>query len=250
MSRLFGTHSLRLTFSLKGDNKMETIVKECRTCKQVKDNSLYDKKKGGKYGTRTECKTCRVIRRKESAESRAVYDKEYRKRNADEVKKRKRLYYEKNKERLLEKSKQYHKDTAEQRKKYHAYYRDANREELNRKRNIRRNKKFETDPAFKLKYRVASSIHQALKKQGHRKDAPTWKALPYTPQQLKEHIEAQFEDWMTWDNHGTWHIDHIYPQSRLPYDSLKHPNFQKCWALENLRPLCAIENMRKSDKIV
>jgi len=78
--------------------------------------------------------------------------------------------------------------------------------------------------------------------------------LPYTPQQLKEHIESQFEDWMNWENwglgNGCWNIDHIYPQSLLPYDSLEHPNFQKCWALENLRPLCAIKNLKKSNKVL
>jgi 5-methylcytosine-specific restriction endonuclease McrA len=74
--------------------------------------------------------------------------------------------------------------------------------------------------------------------------------MPYTPEQLKEHLESQFEDWMTWDNYGEWHVDHIHPQSLLPYDSMDHPNFQKCWALENLQPLEARENIIKSNKIL
>jgi len=45
-------------------------------------------------------------------------------------------------------------------------------------------------------------------------------------------------------------VDHIYPQSLLPYDSYDDPNFQKCWALENLQPLEAIENLKKSNKII
>jgi len=76
------------------------------------------------------------------------------------------------------------------------------------------------------------------------------KHLPYTQEQLKEHLENQFDSKMTWDNYGTyWHIDHIYPQSLLPYDSLEHPNFQKCWALENLRPLEAKANIKKGNKV-
>lgn len=31
---------------------------------------------------------------------------------------------------------------------------------------------------------------------------------------------------------------------------MDHPNFQKCWALENLRPLEALENIRKGDKLL
>jgi len=54
---------------------------------------------------------------------------------------------------------------------------------------------------------------------------------------------------MTWGNRAEWHIDHIYPHSKLPYDTMDHPNFQKAWALENLRPLCAEENRRKGDKV-
>jgi 5-methylcytosine-specific restriction endonuclease McrA len=60
---------------------------------------------------------------------------------------------------------------------------------------------------------------------------------------------------MTWDNYGRyekgkekWQIDHIIPQSKLLYDSMDHSNFRKCWALENLRPLEVVENIRKSNK--
>jgi len=62
---------------------------------------------------------------------------------------------------------------------------------------------------------------------------------------------------MNWNNHGlyrkniwndndpstwTWQLDHIIPYSNLQYDSLDHPNFKKCWALENLRPYSAKRN--------
>ena len=63
---------------------------------------------------------------------------------------------------------------------------------------------------------------------------------------------------MNWDNWGcynpkewnendsttwVWQIDHIIPQSKLPFDSMEHPNFKKCWALENLKPISAKENI-------
>jgi hypothetical protein len=57
-------------------------------------------------------------------------------------------------------------------------------------------------------------------------------------------LEKQFEPWMNWQNHGvyknwddndqstwTWQIDHIIPQSDLPYTSMEDENFKKCWAL-------------------
>ena len=60
---------------------------------------------------------------------------------------------------------------------------------------------------------------------------------------------------MSWDNWGpyvkdnkTWQIDHIIPQSKLVYTSMEDDNFKKCWALENLRPLESIENIKKGNK--
>jgi len=104
---------------------------------------------------------------------------------------------------------------------------------------------------YKMKTIVSNNIRIALKENKHMKNFSTWKILPYSPQQLKEHLEAQFDSNMSWENYGTyWHIDHIYPQSKLPYDSIEHPNFKKCWSLFNLRPLEAKENLRKSNKII
>ena len=54
----------------------------------------------------------------------------------------------------------------------------------------------------------------------------------------------------TWDDNDsstwTWQIDHIIPQSDLPYTEMSHDpnsNFQKAWALSNLRPLSAKQNV-------
>jgi len=78
--------------------------------------------------------------------------------------------------------------------------------------------------------------------------------LPYSIKQLKEHLQENFESWMNWNNYGiynckiwqdndsltwTWQLDHITPQSDLPYTSIQDDNFKKCWALNNLRPYSA-----------
>jgi hypothetical protein len=102
-----------------------------------------------------------------------------------------------------------------------------------------------------MKRNVGRLIARALKKQGTTKGGKTFSALPYTPSDLVEHLENQFDDKMNWDNYGDyWVVDHIYPQSLLPYSSLEDENFQKCWALENLQPLEKIANIRKSNKIL
>lgn len=118
--------------------------------------------------------------------------------------------------------------------------------------------RLKTDPVFKLRCRVSSAIRNALvKNNGSKYGKSVWKHLPYNPQQLREHLEKQFEPWMSWDNHGiatiekrTWQIDHIIPCTLLQYDSMDHPNFQKCWALKNLRPLDAFENIAKGNLLL
>lgn len=120
-----------------------------------------------------------------------------------------------------------------------------------------KNKK-KNDPAFRLRKYLSSKINRALKGDSTKKYMSFLKYVPYTMEQLKEHIEKQFESWMTWNNQGpyrvstwddtdkstwTWQLDHIIPQSDLPYISMTDENFKKCWALENLRPLDAKRNL-------
>lgn len=80
-----------------------------------------------------------------------------------------------------------------------------------------------------------------------------WSALPYTPWDLRRHLEDQFEDWMSWDNRGKgrhkWGLDHIVPQSHFYWETLQDDSFQECWALSNLRPLCSIENIKKGNTL-
>lgn len=112
------------------------------------------------------------------------------------------------------------------------------------------------DICFKLRYYTSTAISNTIRLNSGYKYYSTWNKLPYTPLQLKSHLESLFEPWMSWENHGkynpnkqTWQIDHIVPQSKLPYDSMDHPNFLKCWSLENLRPLETVSNLRKNNKI-
>jgi hypothetical protein len=92
-------------------------------------------------------------------------------------------------------------------------------------------------------------IWQALN--GKKNNQSILKYLPYTMVELKFHLENKFDKNMSWANYGIyWHIDHIYPQSLLPYTSMSDDNFKICWALDNLRPLEKTENLKKSNKLI
>lgn len=123
--------------------------------------------------------------------------------------------------------------------------------------------KRKTDVTYKLRRNVMHAIVASIRNCGYcngkleRLQKAIFDHLPYTSTELKQHLESQFEPWMSWENHGkydpnrkTWQIDHIIPQSKLPFDSFRHENFNKLWALENLRPLETIANIKKSNKTI
>jgi hypothetical protein len=68
--------------------------------------------------------------------------------------------------------------------------------------------------------------------------------MPYTISELKDHLDWNDNNSDTW----TWQLDHIIPQSKLPYTLMIDENFQKCWALINLRPLSAKQNLIDGNK--
>lgn len=71
----------------------------------------------------------------------------------------------------------------------------------------------------------------------------TEEILGYTKKQLKNHIELQFLEGMSWQNHGEWHIDHIKPVFAFVKEGTTDPKIIN--ALENLQPLWAKDNLRK-----
>lgn len=188
-------------------------TKTCRDCGEEKSLEENFYKKSGRVNQwMPYCKPCQLSRGNRARKANPNYKERTRKNWQD--------WYSKNKRKKIEYNTAYIKE------------------------------RWKNDPAFKLRMSVSSRVIGAITYREGQKLDSTWKYLPYTPQELKEHIEKQFEPWMTWENHGEWHIDHIYPHSKLPYDSLEHPNFQKCWALSNLRPLSAKENRQKGDKVL
>lgn len=182
---------------------------------------------------------------------------------------RKKNYYIDNKKYLLNKQQEYKLNHQTEIKEYQdnynivnsnkkKQYKIDNMEEILASNRKYFNNKYKYDPIFRMRATVSKTVYNALKMQAASKNGSILSCLTYTMQELKEHIEKQFEPWMNWDNHGiynknswddnnsttwTWQIDHIIPQSDLPYTSMEDDNFKKCWSLDNLRPLSAKQNL-------
>ena len=64
---------------------------------------------------------------------------------------------------------------------------------------------------------------------------------------LRKHLESHFKDGMTWENYGSWHIDHKIPITAFNYQGPGDIDFKRCWSLKNLQPMWAVENIRKGN---
>lgn len=65
---------------------------------------------------------------------------------------------------------------------------------------------------------------------------------------FKKHIESQFTEGMTWDNYGSWHIDHKIPL--MNFDMRKLSEQKKAFHYKNTRPLWADDNRKRKKKCV
>jgi hypothetical protein len=97
------------------------------------------------------------------------------------------------------------------------------------------------DPAERLVDAVRRRIRSVVR--GQSKGAI--KLLGYSADDLRNRLEVQFQPGMTWNNYGLygekWHVDHIRPVS-----SFKFPDqLVECFALSNLQPLWARDNLSK-----
>jgi len=121
-----------------------------------------------------------------------------------------------------------------------ALWRENNRDKWNAYSKKARSKQ---TPQQKLKAYIGSHMSHALRgEKGFRK----WiNLVSYSFEDLQKHLENQFADKMCWDNYGKWHVDHIIPATWFEYQSPEDREFKQCWALANLRPLWAEENVAK-----
>ncbi len=92
--------------------------------------------------------------------------------------------------------------------------------------------------------RMSAGINGSLR---GNKGGQTWQSLvPYDLADLMHHLERQFLPGMTWGNRSEWHVDHLTPLASFSFTSPDDADFKAAWALTNLRPLWALDNIRKS----
>jgi hypothetical protein len=157
---------------------------------------------------------------------------------------------EKNKDYMSEKSKNWSEKNKDHRKKYMDEYREKNIDKIREvKRNYERNRKA-NDPLYKLVANFRTAIYTVLKENNMNKYGHYFEILQYSPEELATHLENQFTEDMTWENYGEWHVDHRLPITSFNFQEIGDNEFMRCWSLDNLQPMWADENIRKSNNIL
>jgi hypothetical protein len=123
----------------------------------------------------------------------------------------------------------------------------SRRRDLYTKAGRRHYRKTQRSPMHQAARTCRNLLHRAIAAARTEKDGNTEAVLGYTVAEFKAHIEQQFEPWMSWSNHGEWHVDHKQPIAKLVRDGVTDPRIIN--ALSNLRPLSKFENLSKKDRI-
>lgn len=230
--------------------------KKCPKCNTVKPTAEFHKKKSTKDGLSVYCKECKrkmdILSYNKNKEKRLIKAKKYYEKNKDtilnkikteEFKLNRRIKYQENNEYF---------------RQYKHVYKQRNRERILEKQKIYKNKRKESgkereylkkryieNPILKVVKNLRKGLHRVLiSKGGHKTDSYT-KSIGIDVEGLKQYLEKQFTEEMTWDNYGTyWNIDHIIPlSSAYSIDKLYDLNHYT-----NLKPMKCNDNFSKNDK--
>lgn len=243
---------------LKSNKADATQIKICLKCNQEKLlNEFWQFIKREKKFYYSYCKKCMKLDcnnyYKNNKEKILLQKKEYYNKNKEKISMKDKKYREKNIEKILIYHKKYNKYNKVRRKKYREknkeriasyikeYYK-KNRNKINRY--IRERKMY--DMGFKIMTNLRRRIHKVLK--GERKYKKIMCLVGCSIEELKQHLENQFQKGMTWSNYGLkgWVIDHIKPCSL--FDLSKESEQKKCFSYKNLQPLWWYDNSEKRDK--
>lgn len=114
------------------------------------------------------------------------------------------------------------------------------------RRGERFRERYRNDPEFRFVATMRRHMGRAFR--GTLKPLSTFSLLGCHRETAMRRIESMFLPGMTWDNYGDWHIDHIYPLSKV--DRLDPYAVKACCHIDNLQPLWGPENSEKHAKVL
>ncbi len=138
-------------------------------------------------------------------------------------------FYKVNKSKILAKNKQYY---------------SKNRDKILANSSKSWNHRYHNDLNFRLAKILRSRLYCAIN--NNQKNGSAVDDLGCSIEELKRYLESQFQEDMSWDNYGKWHIDHIKPLCLFNLSD-KIELMEAC-NYNNLQPLWAKDNLQKGKK--
>ena len=176
-------------------------MKYCKGCDTTKALTEFYKNSRHRDGLQSRCKVCR---------------KKIRQNNRKKENATARKWCQNNREKIR----------ASDRK-------SSQRPEYKKRKNARKRERRKTDPQFRLKHNLRTRLHHALK--GSNKSASTMALLGCSIVHLKDYLAMRFLPGMTWENQGTWHVDHMIPCASFDLSDPEHQ--RRCFHYTNLQPV-------------
>lgn len=197
------------------ENTMEKKI--CSKCEIEKDVCEFYKcpKKDGEV--RAKCKLCMN-----------EYSLKYSLNNKENIKKIKQHYVDNNQQKVKQSKKEWFIKNPKYQKEWC----------LNN---------YQTDIIYRIKSIIRARLRIFIKSKNMTKNNSTFNIVGCTPEFLKEHIEKQFKEGMSWELTGKYiHIDHIIPLASAKTEE----EIYKLCHYTNLQPLWAEDNLKKGDKLL
>ena len=243
---------------------------ECNKCHEMKPHSAFAKHKKSKNGLKATCKPClnqenKIYYQNNRARIREKQDLFYRQ-NKDRILQYHARHYQKNKFRIDQRNKLWHQKNGK--KNYQKNkskilsrdkeYRKKNKDLIRKRQTLYRQKngariyqyvknKVRIDVNFKLSLLLRKRIQQALKSKSIVKQNRSNELLGCKIEQYKSHLESTFQQNMSWQNHGEWHIDHIKPIAS--FDLTDAEQQKLAFNFKNTQALWKADNLSKGAKI-
>lgn len=250
-------------------------TKICTKCGIEKYINRFSPKESGRFGVAAKCKFCTKICShkwyKENTKRALEYSRKRHEENPEKNRKRASKWAKENPQKVRKTGRKWAKENPE---KTHQWqnanpgkarecqqrwreknpnrmiairqkFCKENHEKLQKYYRERQQQKRKTSPKFKLNGNISCLIRSSLK---NSKNGRHWETLVgYTLEKLKKHLEKRFKNGMTWGNYGRngWWLDHKIPINVFNFTKPEHTDFKKCWALKNLQPMWAKENISK-----
>jgi hypothetical protein len=233
-------------------NISEEKTKKCVKCGEIKLLSEYYKKECNSDGLFHYCKKCACLQsskwHKDNAERIRFLARENRLKNIEKHRERDRNWSRNNPEKIRAKQKRKRKKFPEKCKAIYEKWKAKKDPEYFRSYRNEYSKKRRGTPRGKLNENISTRMYQFLKSAKQNKH---WEEfVPYTLDDLKLHLEKQFDEKMNWENYGLyWEVDHKIPISVFNFECPQDIDFGKCWSLENLRPLEKSKNRAKRNTL-